>query len=339
VVPSQEWRLSDMPFLLLGRSGQKERAGRASLGALPHATRTVLIVAARDVLMLTAALPPVKGQRLRQALPNVVEDQILQDPHDCHIALDPQSLADGERLLAVIDRGWFRFIVESFTGAGHRNLRAVPVTRCVPDVPPAAHSEAGTVEPNEKGVGTSVGGTLPLETTLARAALSCSLDLCQFEFESRRWRIDRAMAKRLRVPIALGVCSLVVAIIGANVQWMMLARERDALNEQMTELLLNAFPKTTVVLDASAQMKTQLDRLRRAAGQASPDDFLSLAARLTPALGPLPANGIAALDYHDRSLGVTFKAQVTADAGFPARLAQSGLTARVRQFARKNSPI
>jgi general secretion pathway protein L len=36
-------------------------------------------------------------------------------------------------------------------------------------------------------------------------------------------------------------------------------------------------------------------------------------------------NGIAALDYHDRRLDLTFKPQVSADPDFTKRLAQSGL--------------
>ena len=165
---------------------------------------------------------------------------------------------------------------------------------------------------------------LPFES-LARAALECRFDLCQFEFESRPWRLDRATVRRLRLPIALIAASLVTAIVGANVQWFMLARERDQLNAQMTELLLNAFPKTAAVLDPPAQMKSQLERLRLAAGQMSPDDFLSLASRLAAALGPLPVNGIAALDYHDRRLELTFKPNVSADPDFLTRLAQHGL--------------
>ena len=99
----------------------------------------------------------------------------------------------------------------------------------------------------------------------------------------------------------------------------------DALNAQMTELLLNAFPKTTVVLDPASQMTTQLEHLRVAAGEMSPDDYLSLAARLEHSLGGVPVNGIAALDYHDRRLDVTFKPDVKPDAAFGQRLAQNGL--------------
>ncbi|MEA3119670.1 MAG: ral secretion pathway protein [Paraburkholderia sp.] len=469
-VSSQEWQLPEMPFLLLDRSGHKERAGRAALAFLPRASTTMLILAARDVLMLSTVLPPLKGQRLRQALPNVVEDQMIQDPQTCHIALDPDPLPDGARVLAVIDRGWFRFITEAFAAAGHRSLRAVPVTRCLPAVQTHASAEPGladeratagtaagtpvpgaaletTTTPKDAATFTSSSPSAPLvvavlgivrETapailaevaagaasaasappeslsiagaaprvevaiargalgeglavpaaslaatlaalagdkpltvfelsdvpgaepglaadavpalgattygmgaavptgskplpfeTLARAALDCRLDLCQFEFESRPWRLDSATLRRLRVPIALAVASLAVAVVGSNVQWFLLARERDALNAQMTELLLNAFPKTAAVLDAPAQLKTQLERLRLAAGQLSPDDYLSLAARLAPALGPLPVNGITALDYHDRRLDVTFKPQIKADPDFAKRLAQNGLTGEI----------
>jgi general secretion pathway protein L len=441
-VPSQEWQLPEMPFLLLDKSGRKERAGRAALAFLPRAATTVLVVAARDMLMLAATLPPLKGPRLKQALPNIVEDSLIQDAQTCHIALDPRPLADGKRMMAVIDRGWFRFIVEAFNAAGHRSLRAVPVTRCLPapvaaapvealvEVPAVIGAEAAaasepsgeavspaatplvaavlgtvaqtapailadaalaaspeptfidTAEPRvelalargEHGEGLAVplsalgatlsalagdasviayeltglpGGepTLAGEAapahgvhvgvapfsfeTLAHNALACRFDLCQFEFESRPWRLDRRTLRRLRLPIALGCAALLVAVVGANVQWMMLARERDALTAQMTELLLNAFPKTTVVLDPASQMSTQLEHLRVAAGEMSPDDYLSLAARLEHSLGGVPVNGIAALDYHDRRLDVAFKPGVKPDPAFAQRLAQNGLAGEI----------
>lgn len=435
-VPSQEWQLPEMPFVLLDKSGRKERAGLARLAFLPRASTTVLIVAARDLLMLAATLPPVKGQRLKQALPNVVEDYLIQDAQTCHVALDPRPLAGTQRMLAVIDRGWFRFIVEAFNAAGHRSLRAVPVTRCLPaplvrapeleaalieedavaggdvggqasqreplvaavlgtvaqtapailaDAALAASAEPTLVDDAEPRVelalargahgeglavplsalGTTLAalaggadvtvyeltelpggeptlageatpahgvhvGVAPLAfDTLARNALACDFDLCQFEFESRPWRLDRATLRRLRLPIALAAAALFVAVIGANVQWMMLARERDALTAQMTELLLNAFPKTTVVLDPATQMRTQLEHLRAAAGELSPDDFLSLAARLDRSLGAVPVNGIASLDYHDRRLEVMFKPDVKPDPAFTQRLAQNALTGEI----------
>jgi general secretion pathway protein L len=445
-VPSQEWQLPDLPFVLLDKSGRTQRAGRSALGLLPRATSTVLMVAARDLLMMPATLPPLRGPKLRQALPNIVEDQLIQDPQTCHIAVDAQAAAGGPHVLAIIDRGWFRFICEAFSAAGHRSLRAVPVTRCLPEAPLAAApvevaETVGAAEPALAGAGSPLREAAPAESAasaslgaapevvpmvaavlgavvqtapalllegtvesgvprvelaiargaqgeglavpasavnatlgalagaarvslymltevpgnepslgansparlaahvhgasplpfeqLARRALTCRFDLCQFEFASQPWRLDRATLRRLRLPVLLAVGALVVAIIGANVQWLMLSRHRDAINTQMTELLLNAFPKTTVVLDAPDQMSRQLQQLRVAAGELSPDDFLSLADGLARSLPPVPVNGIAALDYHDRRLDVTFKPEVKLDPDFAKRLARNGLTGAI----------
>jgi general secretion pathway protein L len=430
-VHSQEWLLPELPFLLLDKTGRTQRAGRSTLALLPRASSTVLLIAARDLLMIPATVPSVKGVRLRQALPNVVEEHLIQDPQTCHLAYDAKPLADGRHVVAAIDRGWFRFLIEAFTSAGHRSLRAVPVTRCLPqpeplvalaevsaDVPsteaaagekdaaapapvtpavacvlgpamqtapallggeaiqpefgaaadagallelaivrgasaeglavPAA-SVADTVaalaggapvtlytltgmpgEPTVRSGAAAGSGLLPgaeplTFETLARNALASRFDLCQFEFVVQPWRLDRATLRRLRVPIGLLAASLAVAVVGANVEWLMMARQRDGINAQMTELLLNAFPKTTVVLDPPGQMARQLQQLRVAAGEPSPDDFLPLADGLARSLGPVPANGIASIDYRNHQLEVTFKPDVNVDDDLAKRLARNGL--------------
>ena len=402
-VRSEEWNLPELPFLLLDKRNVTQRAGRAALSLLPRASATVLIVAARDLLLTAAQMPPLKGPRLRQALPNVVEDQLIQDPQTCHIAVDPVALASGRRVLAVIDRGWFRFVLEAFANAGHRNVKAVPAMRCLPlhesvadtpnpfvagilgDVlatapillggdtlrPPESatarveiaiargeHAALGEglaipadavtstlnalagaqpmtlytlrdvpgAEPRLASARPAIPGAEPLTfDTLARNALANHFDLCQFEFAAQPWRLDRATMRRLKLPVALLAGALVVSMIGINIQWMQLARQRDAINAQMTETLLNTFPKTTVVLDAPDQMSRQLDRLRLVSGQLSPSDFLSLADALARALGPIPVNGIAGLDYHDRRLEVTFKPETKVDPGLQRRLGANGL--------------
>ncbi|UVE67097.1 type II secretion system protein GspL [Burkholderia pyrrocinia] len=429
-VPLQEWQWPELPFMLVDKAGQVQRAGRAALSLLPRANATVLIVAARDVLLLAAKVPPLKGPKLRQALPNIVEDQLIQDPLGCHIALDPAALPDGRRVLAVVDRAWFRAICDAFAAAGHRHLSAVPATRCLPEPrasvetamaapadgeaahaadaavvvePPArpatvaavlglatavepALVEAGALpavagaprlelavargalgegfaapasraaatlaalagggdvelyelgepgaEPRLASVGRTDGPLLPGAAPLsfdafARRALTERFDLCQFEFESQPWRFDRATVKRLRVPLALVAATLGVAVIGMNLHWWKLSRERDALSAQITETLLSAFPKTTTVLDPPAQMQRQLDQLRLAAGELSPNDFLALASGLTRSMGALPLNGIASLDYHDRRLDVGFKPEVKVDPDFTQRLARNGLSGEV----------
>ncbi|MEX3548024.1 MAG: type II secretion system protein GspL [Burkholderia sp.] len=424
-VPLAEWQWPEMSFALVNKSGHFQRAGRSSLGTLPQAASTVLVVAARDLLLLAATVPAVKGQKLRQALPNIVEDYVIQDAQACHIAVDPVALPNGRRVLAVIDREWFRFTIEAFTTAGHRAIRAVPATRCLPQPALAGESgdgitEAALISPEEVpevksgevsrapivaaimeriesmpvdealsiatvprvelaiargalGEGLTapaasagstlaaltaggpfdlyqferpgaehlasitppadpdaISGTMPLPfDAFARRALETRFNLCQFDFEIVPWRFDRATLTRLKLPAALAVITLLVAVIGINIHWWQLARECDAISAQITETLLTAFPKTTTVLDPPAQMTRQIDQLRVAAGEISPNDFLALASGVARSLGPLPANGIASLDYHDRRLDVGFKPEIKVDPDFGARLARNGLSGEI----------
>ncbi|RKP58517.1 type II secretion system protein GspL [Pararobbsia silviterrae] len=462
--PAQEWSLPALPFVLLDKRGRTMRSGSAGMALLPKAALTVALVAARDTLLLRAKVPPVKGLKLRQILPNVVEDQIIQDPQTCHIAVDPEPAVNGVKLLAVIDRGWMRFLTEAFSTAGHRNVRMVPLTAGLPasddsafvGVPSATGIETdedalepvldaatvaaavtvdgtrsavsqaradeaadrvareqrvpvvaamlGTVVTTDPllagdatftpalaevprielaiargrlGEGMAVpanaldatlnavaagapltvyrlsaipgaepgidsgashwpdahGASQPISAraialpfeSVARAALASRFDLCQFEFASQGWRPGRRTWRLWRLPALLALASVLVTVVGLNIQWFTLSRERDALVSQQTETLLSAFPRTSVVLEPASQMARQLDQLRLAAGQLSPSDFLSLSAGLSRSLGNVPSDGIASIAYRERTLTVTFKPTVHVDPGFESRLAGNGL--------------
>ena len=418
-IASEEWELPELPFVLLDRQHKAMRTGRSSLESLPRAAATVLMIAARDVLLLQLALPPVKGLRLMQALPNVVEDLLIQDAQTCHIAVDRPVAADGRRIVAAIDRSWFRFVINAFTEAGHPHIKAVPIMRCLPKpqsptasavdllstaavvpaieptvlatpapliaailgaVMPTApatsvdtvpytptHVEvalargelgegmalrpdaiavtlaalAGTASvelyqlggapgttPDQFGMPSTTGWqaqTLPFET-LARAALECEFDLCQFEYATQPLRLSRATFKRWRVPAWLAGATLLVAIVAGNLDWLMLSRQRAAMLNQQVELLMSAFPKTSVVLDPPVQMTRALDRLRTAAGEPAPDDFVSLINSLARSLAPLAPGSIAQITYKERTLQVTFTAATNVNGDFAARLRTNGLS-------------
>ncbi|WP_434115636.1 type II secretion system protein GspL [Paraburkholderia caffeinilytica] len=446
-----------MPFALFDREGKAVRAGLAAMDALPRAHATVLVLAARDALLLNVVLPPVTGPRLRRILPNVVEEFLIQDAQHSHIAIDPTPQDAGVKCAAVVDREWFASVIERFTTAGHRRLRAVPLIHCIPlltaalspqaaesseqpqDVAvtdrPAANDEleevgaevgrdvasalimrcdrvvpesvsasasgsedvqwvelalrqgalgfgtrvpavqldatiaelakrqplmvyslavatadgapsAGPAEEAGKHRGDATvtqtgqpahsGTAFPLAAhvlpwvSVAREALACRFDLCQFEFANAgRSRPGAGGLKPWRVALGFVAASLVVSIAAVNVQWFELRHRRDALNEQMAQLVKTAFPGTTVILDPHAQMGAELTRLRSAAGELRPDDFLALATGVAHALGPVPSSAIAGLDYNGGALDMTFKPGTTIDSdGLKRRLTAQGLSAQ-----------
>jgi general secretion pathway protein L len=171
--------------------------------------------------------------------------------------------------------------------------------------------------------------TLPWPA-LARDALACRFDLCQFEFaNSGRSRTGPGGFKPWRIAIGFVAATLIVSIAAVNVQWFQLRHRRDALNAQMTELVKGAFPDATVILDPHAQMAAGLARLRGASGELRADDFAVLAAGVSRGLGPIPSSAIAGLDYSGDALDVTFKPGTAVDSdGLIRRLAAQGLSAQ-----------
>jgi len=120
-------------FALLSDRGEIE-AGVASLDKLSEllrrARRTVLLVAASDVTLLQVKTPPMSGARLRAALPNLVEEQLITDPSECALAAGPESA--GQRVVAVTQRAWLSGWVRAAQGAGARHLQALPLQSCLP---------------------------------------------------------------------------------------------------------------------------------------------------------------------------------------------------------------
>ncbi|MGD9945009.1 MAG: type II secretion system protein GspL [Burkholderiaceae bacterium] len=120
-----------VPVTVFG-SASTARYVRVSLDAMPPLRTVTLIFDARDVNLLEAEVPPLSGARLQQALPNVVEDLLLQDPHSCAFALGPRSDAENRRLIAAIDRGWLEFVLGAFERRGVQIQAAWPAQLVLP---------------------------------------------------------------------------------------------------------------------------------------------------------------------------------------------------------------
>jgi general secretion pathway protein L len=80
-------------------------------------------------------VPPLSGARLKAALPNLVEDQLMSDPAECAFAVG--AAQDGMRTVAVVNRAWLEQLSATLTGLGARQLAAVPAQLCLPDQPDA----------------------------------------------------------------------------------------------------------------------------------------------------------------------------------------------------------
>lgn len=125
------------PFALVTQGGTIEHEGVAPLselsGTIAGMQRVVLLLAGSDVTLLRMQVPPLSAVKLKAALPNLVEEQLLCDPADCVIVAD--SLSDGSRTIAVAQRAWLDLLAKTFTTIGAREIAALPAQSCLSGQP------------------------------------------------------------------------------------------------------------------------------------------------------------------------------------------------------------
>ncbi|MGF2493352.1 type II secretion system protein GspL, partial [Ralstonia pseudosolanacearum] len=154
--------LASVPFALVREEGAQGpqrilREGASRVDELPAADRLVLMLPAADVLLVPASVPPLALPKLRLALPNLVEDRLVQDAQQCHIALGPRLgtvPAHGwraprepqTRALMIADRAWIRFVLDSVAGHKHRSCHLLPAQLCLPLEAPAPVAAVGNAD-------------------------------------------------------------------------------------------------------------------------------------------------------------------------------------------------
>jgi general secretion pathway protein L len=133
--------MPDCRFALVSDQGRIARQGSEQLSGLAEpiaaANRVVMILAAADVNLLHLPVPPLSDAKLKLALPNLVEEQLLADPAGCVIVAGRKPKASGRaadnlRLIAVVQRDWLELLVKTLRALGANQLQARPGQLCLP---------------------------------------------------------------------------------------------------------------------------------------------------------------------------------------------------------------
>ena len=174
---ASHWKNLVCAFAQSSRENGVDHQGTAPLselsGRMVHAGKVVLILPAVDVTLLNLPVPPLSPSRLKAALPNLVEEYLLDDPLQCVIVAG--DAADGKRSVAIVARDWIGKLAAMLEEYGIRNAVILPAQTCLPWQPGgtvAAISGNGaacnlTVRLSEQegyGLSVSTGQTAPRDT-------------------------------------------------------------------------------------------------------------------------------------------------------------------------------
>jgi general secretion pathway protein L len=130
------WRDSNSPcpWALCDDKGALLQSGIATLAMMPRGHECIAIVAAERVLSVAALIPPGGRRRWQQVLPYVAEEYTLSDPEENHV-VPGLALADGRRMLAVVDKPWLRRVVDA-AHAAKLSMRSMVAETFLPALAP-----------------------------------------------------------------------------------------------------------------------------------------------------------------------------------------------------------
>ena len=151
-----------------------EAQGQCAASLLPKATTVVAVLADADVSWHRITLPKAPPARLRAALGGLLEEALLEDTDDVHLALAPAAIAGQPTWLAAVSRRWLRAELAALEKAEIFVDRVVPMSW--PDDPPIGHFAETRVDPGGAAHGIALNWAHPdgvasvrLQGGLARA--------------------------------------------------------------------------------------------------------------------------------------------------------------------------
>ena len=325
----------------------------------PHAERVVVLVPAEDVLLLDVARIAGSERQWSQALPFVVEEQLVLPIESQHVAWWRGS-HDDRICVAVVARarldGWLAqlhaagvvpdvLLPESVALPRHpdRPTLLVDGGRCVlrigessalsgdvgEIVAVAAHMES--MPAVDAWLAGDESSPLPAqeEHVVAHALHAFStqgagLNLLQGDYVPRG-RSD-GLARRWRRAAALACIALLLALLHPLLDRHKLAGKVTAQRAEMEQLYRRAVPSATVVADPTRQLQSAL----ASRGLAHGEGVVNLLAQIAPALAADDRLSLDSLDYREHQLELVVQAGSVADLdALRQRLARSGLSAEI----------
>lgn len=122
---------AEYDYVFSADDGPRLTAGRGAPSQLPKAQTVVAVVPPAGIGWHRATLPKAPAAKLRVALSGVLEDGLLEDDSELHLALAPRAKAGEATWIAATNRAWLKAQIDALEAAD-----GVTVDRVVPAWPP-----------------------------------------------------------------------------------------------------------------------------------------------------------------------------------------------------------
>jgi general secretion pathway protein L len=168
--PEYDWVLSTDAATSAGQAH-----GRCGVAQLPRAQSLVAVLPAEDAGWHLITAPKAPAARLRMALAGMLEEQLLEDEQDVHLATSPSLKAGEPAWVASVGKAWLKAQLDALEATGLTVDRVVPAW--APTGAPAAHVYREATVEGDAGLRLAwrddAGAVvLPLHSDAARALLT-----------------------------------------------------------------------------------------------------------------------------------------------------------------------
>lgn len=117
---------ADYAFALSADGRSLARQGRAPAAQLPRTEHCCAVLADADLGWQRIDLPKAPAARLRDALGAVLEEQLLDEPEQLHLALEPGATGGQPAWVAVTHKAWLSLLLADLEAAGLSVQRVLP---------------------------------------------------------------------------------------------------------------------------------------------------------------------------------------------------------------------
>jgi general secretion pathway protein L len=120
---------TELDYVLSADGQQLTLAGRASPATLPRAQSVVAVVDDADIAWHLIHVPKAPAARLRAALAGVMEEKLLEDEDQLHLALAADATPGQRGWVAVTHKAWLQTTLAALEAAGLEVERLLPASR------------------------------------------------------------------------------------------------------------------------------------------------------------------------------------------------------------------